>query len=315
MKKGQWFTLVITIIGIVALATVLILMFDNIEVINDFVWKKMMNSATAGIIACTFLGLVGLALALLAIVKITIYCKKVKNAKAEKKAEELKRTNRQNLKNSLLDLPAKFLALDYIGRKENKDSTTEELNTIHFEAFYELVKSGKGLSIEDLGVICGRIMHTHCQLGRDFLNVIADECLKNDTPEYLFITNNMLPNKLPLLFLNCSKKKEAVTAYLASSTAPEFIRSFLFSKIKREFRTNYLRGILDILAFSYEKTWYEENLESLIKNMQSLLAFTAECLPKIRNKEDVDNLDMTITLLVRDLNAKGIDVTDPKRWF
>lgn len=311
MQK-RWFNLAIIITGIVALATMLILMYNNIEAINDYVWKQTISD-TAGIIACTFLSLVGLALMILAIIKIAAYCERVKKAKAEKREAELKRINRQNLKDSLLELSAKFLAFDYIRLKENNYAT--ELSAVHFEAFYELIKSGKGLSVENLGEICGRIIHTHCHLGRDFLNVIADECLKNDCPDYLFVTNNMLPNKLPLLFLNCSKKKEAVAAYLASKTAPDFIRSFLFNKIKREFRINTLTGILDILAFSYEKTWHEENLEELIKHMQSLLSFAAECLPKIKKREDAEKLDITISLLVSNLNTKGIDVTDPKRWF
>jgi len=260
----------------------------------------------------------GMILSYLAIVKIISYYHKTKKAKKEKEEKELKAENKKNLKESLIGLDPKFLALHYIGLKANKDEVSEELATIHFEALFELIKKNRqfttahhSFSGDDLADICNKIRHTNYQLGRGFLDLIAKECLENDAVELIFTSSSLSPNKLPILFANCSNKKAIIDSYLTKWTIRESIKMLLFNNVKREFKTSILIGVISILEFAYEKNSDEETLKLIIANIQSYLDFASDCLLKVRKPEEAKTLETILISIIATLDQAGIDIEKP----
>lgn len=264
----------------------------------------------------------GLILAYIVIFNLIRYSKKRKAANKIKQAEKIERENEKELKESLADLPLKFLAMQYIHLKnlvnqDQRNEKTKKIALIHFEVLQELLKSGKKSWKDDLEEICKKISQTRYSLDKDFLILITQECLKADAVDLIFTTSGYCNSKLPILFANHPNKREIMNKFVQGELKEEpvnkLIKNFLYNNVKREFRTNVFAGIIEIFTFAYHKNWDEDTLKLLINEIQSFFDFAAECLPKIREEEDANTLGRCLLATIDQLNAAGIAASENEK--
>lgn len=263
-----------------------------------------------------------LILAYIGIFNLISYSKKRKAANKIKRAEEIERKNEKELRESLADLPLKFLAMQYIHLKDmlnqdQRNEKTKKIALIHFEVLQELLKSGKKSWKDDLEEICKKISQTRYSLDKDFLILITQECLKADAVDLIFTTSGYYNSRLPILFANHPGKKEIMNKFFQGELKEEpvnkLIKNFLYNSVKREFRTNVFAGIIEIFTFAYHKNWDEDTLKLLINEIQSFFDFAAECLPKIREEEGADTLGRCLLTTIKQLRLIGIAASEQEK--
>lgn len=173
---------------------------------------------------------------------------------------------------------------------------------------YSILKSqGKLISKEEIKEVLKKIKFVDCAIDDSFFNLILAE-LENDFKKEIFLTNTVqvLNDNLPILFRHHPNKKEAIKALTLIKD------SDFYHELRKEFRLKEFGGVMNIMAFSYEKERDDEEwLVYLIQRMESFINLAFDCSKKVWEKESSKEILSYLKTLKRKFENKGVQVKFP----
>lgn len=241
--------------------------------------------------------------------------KKIKNITKEKKrlknlAEEKRLTEEKARAHfeELQKLGLYQLFLNYVHCKKNGQ---QEETALIIKAYVELKQdAGASLNQEEKGFLLQKISFINFNVDQELFIWLAQE-YNSDYTAMLFTHTALSLDEsgLPILFRYSKRKKEIIADFIKLGLP----RDRCFNPIKREFRLKEFMSLINALSFSYQKEWADhKHLIGLVKAIEEVLAFGAECVPKLWNKDEAEELIALLEIIKKTYSENGIQVKFPK---
>lgn len=216
-----------------------------------------------------------------------------KAAKKEMEKLQAKTAAKQDLKERLGVLNFYDLVISYFNEnKQNELIYWDDIVTFYLEAMRNLAEhdtSKLEANAEQKIHIAWLMSKKSAERSSKFYRVIASVFSESDI-EALLLSNvdGSTERVLPEAFAQCQCKKEVVAKFLEDFNDKH--KAILYNKVKREFASNELYGLLNALIYSYQKTWDENLNEKILSSIKRVFTFANDCLDTMWQKGEREQL-------------------------